>query len=78
MSDISDLSKAIAACIEAKQGNREFALFYFDDGWRAEIGNGIHIILGEACAELSFDHANAIDAVNGLLMKIRDDNKRNR
>ena len=49
---MTDLSELIAAVIEAKHGDKQFALFGDETGWTAEIGNESNCVsLGEAAGE---------------------------
>lgn len=76
---MSDLSALIATCILEKQGDKEFALFYFggtNTGWRADIGcPSKHVSLGEIDAEISADGETAETAVFNLLTTIMKANK---
>ena len=66
------LEDKIAKCIEKKQGNKEFALFYLDPGWRAEIGNPVTcVMLGESSGEItSDDMPSPLEAVEQLFERI--------
>ena len=72
------LEDKIAKCIEKKQGNKEFALFYTEeeDGlyprWRAEIGNPLPCVsLGEISGEVRSDDVQSpLEAVEQLLERI--------
>lgn len=49
---MSTLSAQIAECIALKKGNKEFALHFLDDEWRAGIGNtSSFVMLGESDAQ---------------------------
>lgn len=66
-----NLSELIAACIAAKEGNKEFALFYIDD-WIAEIGNPVEaVMLGESAGEFFGRGSTPEEAVAALLEAIR-------
>ncbi len=67
------LSALIDQVIAKKAGNKEFALFYMDPGWVAEIGNpSEQVCLGESNGEFrSFTGVTPEEAVGDLLQKVR-------
>lgn len=68
------LNDLIFACINEKQGRKDFALFCFGvNQWRAEIAAvNPHCSLGEVSGEFCGEGASADDAVKMLLQNIRD------
>jgi len=74
---MAKLSKLIAGCLEIKQGNKEFALFFADydeagfKPWRAEIGNTCAAVsLGESTGEFCGEGMTPKEAVIDLQAKI--------
>lgn len=74
---MNDLASLIAACIDKKSGDKEFALFYFawddgeDDSWHARIGNPCKVVmLGEVNGDFEADGATPEEAVSKLLAVI--------
>lgn len=72
---MADLTELIDQCIEAKTGNKEFALFYFGEAsWRAEIGNTCaHVTLGEQEGEFRGEGNTKEEAVKSLLQAVRQE-----
>jgi hypothetical protein len=70
---MSNLAQLIQECVDAKQGNREFALFRLsDDEWSAEIGNPVSaVMLGESSGEFYGEGLTPEEAVAALLRNVR-------
>lgn len=65
------LEGLIALVIEAKQGNKEFALFYINDGWEAHSGcPSLSVMLGEVGGEFIAKGATPEAAVAALLAAV--------
>lgn len=65
------LKDLIDACIAAKSGNKEFALFFTGEDWRAEIGNtAAYAWLGESEPEFRADADTPEEAVAKLLHNV--------
>lgn len=71
------LSELIQRCLEIKEGDKEFALFRYDDGtWSAEIGNpDHHVCLGETTGEYSSEGSTPEIAIEKLIDIIKNDIK---
>lgn len=68
---MSSLSALIDEVRLKKKGSTEFALFGFDDLWRAMIGNPTGVVLlGEVDGEFSADAATPEAAVEKLLQML--------
>lgn len=67
------LSELIDACIEAKEGNNEFALFFFDRStcWWADIGNSSPVMLGEVQGEFRGEGTTKEEAVARLWLALK-------
>lgn len=67
-----DLSSLIAAIIDLKTGDADFALFGFEDEWRADIGNGgAPVMLGESVGEFTAVGLTPEAAVAALYRQVR-------
>lgn len=65
------LQAEIARCIALKGGNKEFALFFLDPLWSAEIGNPTTCgMLGEVSDEFSGEGTTALEAVCNLRLEL--------
>lgn len=65
------LSALIDQVIAKKTGNKEFALFYEDPGWRAEIGNPVTCVsLGESVGTFFATGDTPEEAVGKLLQEL--------
>jgi len=73
---MTNLRELIQQCIDAKQGSKEFALFYVEGimrPWWAEIGNpGSAVLLGESSGEFRGEGDTPEAAVSALLQNIRN------
>lgn len=66
-----DLSTLINECVKRKTGNKEFALFFIDGEWSAEIGNPNWAVrLGEVPGDIVAKAADPVSAVTALLAEI--------
>lgn len=66
------LSALIEQVIGKKTGNKEFALFYLDPSWQAEIGNPSEaVMLGESTGQFCAQGNTAEEAVGNLLQKVK-------
>jgi hypothetical protein len=76
-----DLKFLIDEAIKAKEGNKEFALFYYPTSagghvWSAEIGNPVaSVSLGESTGEIQGEGGTPEEAVNVLLRRISERRK---
>lgn len=70
------LLELIATCIDQKEGNKEFALFFHAPGWSALIGC-LHggMLLGESPGEYEAQGETAEEAVAKLLLKLKTKNE---
>lgn len=77
-----DVGTKIQQVIEAKEGNKEMAIFFFpadagdEDSWRVEIGNDCkHVQLGEAEGEVVGRGRSLHEALDNLIVEMEKDRK---
>lgn len=68
---MSNLRELIQLCVDAKHGDKQFALWIDGDWCRADIGGSSVVMLGEASGEFRGEGSTPEEAVAALLANIR-------